>query len=136
MTAKMRGFLREFQGELSFLVRSFFLVFLGLMYQLSLEGLFWGLVFVIADVCVRYIAILLSTVKSTLALGRSLITFMCGKGLATAVLSIIPLQYGLPHSSLYILIAANGILLSNIITSVMVILTAREFSLIRQFSYK
>lgn len=119
--SETQAYLKRFQGELSFLIRSFFFVLLGALYQASefspILWLFWGAVFTGIDLATRYIAVFISTKGSPLASHRSFLTLMCGHGTAQAALSLIPLQYGMPNARIYLASILNLIILTNLITA-------------------
>jgi cell volume regulation protein A len=121
---KVRLFLKRFQGEISFLMRSFFFVFLGLIYEVAeipfLVAVLSGLALTSINLVLRYLAVYIATLKSKMASNRGLITLMCGKGLSCAALSVIPLEHNLPDAYIYTIFAANLILLTNIVTSLSV----------------
>jgi cell volume regulation protein A len=115
---------KHIQGELSFLIRAFFFVFLGLMYLPQLLGVLFAGVIVAVNLVFRYAAVTISTFKSKIREYRTFMTLMCGTGLANAALSV--LVYNTlttqsnpaPHAYLYPLIVANIIIINNIITSI------------------
>lgn len=120
--AEAKAFLTRFQGEIAFLMRTFFFVLLGLMYDISpsslLPGLGYSLPLVGILLFLRYIITPISTWRSPMASDKGTIVFMCALGLTPALLSIIPLQYNLPNAQTYPLIVTNATILTNIITSV------------------
>ncbi|MEM4366820.1 MAG: cation:proton antiporter [Candidatus Anstonellales archaeon] len=83
----------EFQSEVSFLVRTFFFVFLGAIVSVSLSFEFYlsiGLVALL--LIIRYASALVSTMGSQLADYKSIITAIGPRGLATAVLATYPMM--------------------------------------------
>lgn len=120
--------LRKLQGELSFLIRAFFFVFLGLVYIPNWSGLLFALVIVAVNLLFRYASVTISTLKTRIREYRRFMTLMCGTGLANAALSVlvynalmaqVPSQ---PQAYLYPLIVANIIIINNTITSMAPIL--------------
>jgi cell volume regulation protein A len=115
--------LRHIQGELSFLVRAFFFVFLGLIYLPQLLGVLFAGVIVATNLVFRYAAVTVSTFRSEMFKHRRFMTMMCGTGLANAALSV--LVYNTlttqsapaPQAYLYPLIVTNIIIINNIVTS-------------------
>lgn len=128
--AELKSILTRFQSELAFLIRAFFFVFLGLIYDLSFEtltfGLLVGLFFTCINISLRYLAVNLSVFRSPMAADKSAITLLCGQGLAHATLSVIPLQLGLPHSDIYSTIVATVIILTNVITAAGSVMISRR----------
>ncbi len=83
---------RVFYSELNFLVRTFFFVYLGIMFNFSnLEYLGIGLVLVIAFLVVRFPAAYLASIKSGLTnKEKNFISVMMARGLAAAVIAQMP----------------------------------------------
>lgn len=126
----MKDFLRRFQSELSFLIKAFFFVFLGLIYEVSglslLLALLYGIALAAINLGLRYAAVSVSTIKSPMASNRVPMTLMCGQGLAHAALSVIPMQYGLPKAQIYITIVVTVIIITNIVTSISALMIKRR----------
>jgi len=122
----IKFFIKKFQGEISFLIRAFFFVFLGLIYDITgvplLTGILYGAIFTFVDIVLRYISVHIATYKSPLSAFKKIMTFICGQGLAHATLSIIVYQklveQGVSYASLFPVIVVNVIILTNIITSI------------------
>jgi len=94
---------RRFEGEIAFFIRSFFFVYLGLITTVGeLSTIFFGAILSLLLFLVRYVAVLLATARSELRKERSMMSTVLTRGLATAVLSTLPLQFNLPYSDLYI----------------------------------
>ncbi|MCP8308826.1 MAG: cation:proton antiporter [archaeon] len=127
---KLKEFLMRFHSELAFLIRTFFFVFLGLLYDLSFTtltfGLLFGLVFISINIFLRYLAVNLSVIRSPMTVDKVAMTLLCGQGLAHATLSVIPLQLGLPYAEIYVTIVITVIVLTNIITSAASIMISRK----------
>lgn len=120
--SEAKTYLVRFQGEISFILRTFFFVLLGLMFDVSHSSLFvalsYGIPIVGILIIIRYFVTSVSTWKSSMASDKGTITGMCALGLTPALLSLLPLQYNLPNAYLYTLTITNIIILTNIITSV------------------
>jgi cell volume regulation protein A len=118
---ELKTILTRFQGELTFLIRSFFFVFLGLLYDASFRtltfGLLVGVIFLGLDLGLRYLAVRLSVLRSSMRADATIMTLLCGQGLAHATLSVIPQQYGIPNADIYPMIVVTMIILTNIVTS-------------------
>ena len=127
---EVKEFLIRFQSELAFLIRSFFFVFLGLIYDISFTaltfGLLFGLAFTAINIALRYLAVNISVIRSDMSVDKVAMTLLCGQGLAHATLSILPLQLGLPNAEIYSKIVITVILLTNIITSIGSIMISRK----------
>jgi len=125
--SEIKNFVKRTQGELAFLIRAFFFVFLGLIYGVG-GGEFpvWvGILIAVAIVSVnlvfRHAAATVATWRSNMFQYRHFMTFMCGIGLANATLSILLYRELTPtvaYAYLYPAIATNVIIVTNIITSI------------------
>lgn len=125
--SEIKKFVKRTQGELAFLIRAFFFVFLGLIYGVG-GGEFpiWlGILIAVAIISVnlmfRHVAATIATWKSNMFQHRRFMTFMCGIGLANATLSILlyrELSPTVTYAYLYPTIATNVIIVTNIITSI------------------
>ncbi|MHB8605252.1 MAG: cation:proton antiporter domain-containing protein [Thermoplasmatota archaeon] len=123
--------MREFQDEISFFLRTFFFVYLGLTVDLAVvtTRVFWLVAgaFVGALLVARIIAVALS-LAGTERGGRDigLMATMIPRGLAVAVLAGIPFAgYGLSFARDLPAYAVGVILLSNFVTTVGVFLAGR-----------
>jgi cell volume regulation protein A len=118
---ELREILTRFQSELTFLIRTFFFVFLGLLYDISFNsvtfGLLVGLIFLSLNLGLRYFAVRLSTTRSLMSKDATVMTLLCGQGLAHATLSVIPQQYGVPNAQIYPVIVVTMIILTNVVTT-------------------
>jgi len=87
-----RPIVREFQNEISFFIRTFFFVFLGVVVSLgSIENFAIGLLFTLLLYGIRYASVSLSTKGSDMAAFSKILTAVNPRGLATAVLATYPL---------------------------------------------
>ncbi|MEM3085790.1 MAG: cation:proton antiporter [Halobacteria archaeon] len=74
-----------YHAEITFLVRSFFFVYMGALVSVSQPGNFlYGGLLLLPFFGTRYLAVLLCTLRSSLAGQRALITLLSPKGLSTA----------------------------------------------------
>ena len=93
---------RDFHSQISFLIRSFFFVFTGLLFSFSsFTSVFIGIVLSFTFLGIRFIVIKMATVKSELKTYETLMTVMFPRGLAAAVLASIPLTSGVPNSQVF-----------------------------------
>jgi cell volume regulation protein A len=113
--------LENLQAEISFILRTFFFVLLGLVLDISQSSLFTALIYGLPITSIllasRFLVASVSTWRSPMFRERKIITGMCALGLTPALLSLIPLQYNLHNSNLYPAIITNLIILTNTITS-------------------
>ena len=86
-------------SEITFLVKTFFFIFLGISIQLnSFKILFWGLIITLLIYIGRLLVTRLTVSNNTDKLEKALISSIAPKGLATAVLADIPLHMHFPES--------------------------------------
>ena len=121
--ADLRRYLTRFQSELSFLIRAFFFVFLGVLFNPSADtilfGLFFGALFVGINLTLRYVAVLVATVRSPMAVDRVPMTLLCGQGLAHATLAVLAAQpgpFGVGNPD-YPVIVLMVVIITNVITA-------------------
>jgi cell volume regulation protein A len=95
--------IKEFHSEISFLVKTFFFVYLGMIVIVSkLYLVFFGIILSLLLSAGRIGSVYLATLKDdTLKEYRHLISIMLPRGLAAAVLSQLPIVYGLKDSTTY-----------------------------------
>jgi cell volume regulation protein A len=83
---------RDFHSQISFLIRSFFFVFTGLLFSFSSYfSVFLGLLLSVTFLGIRFVVVKIATVKSELREYETLMTIMFPRGLAAAVLASLPL---------------------------------------------
>jgi cell volume regulation protein A len=110
---------RNFHGQISFLIRSFFFVFTGLLFSFSsLTPVFFGLLLAFVFLGIRYFAVKLSFVRSPSKDTEILMTVMLPRGLAAAVLASLPFVSGVPGSEVFPDVAFIVILFTIIICTV------------------
>jgi cell volume regulation protein A len=112
----------KFQGEISFLMETFFFVFLGLVFVIVpstiLSNLILGLIILGILMLFRFLATKASTRKSALNKDQLAIFLICAQGVVPATLSIAALNDGIPLADTFINIAVYIIILTNIVTTV------------------
>ncbi|MDE1725506.1 MAG: cation:proton antiporter [Thaumarchaeota archaeon] len=120
----------KFQGEVSFIMETFFFVFLGLVFVIVpdtiLTNVVLGLVILGILLLVRYIATKASTQKSELKKDQLAIVMICAQGVVPATLSISALNDGIPLANTFVSLAVYVIILTNIVTTVGSIFIARK----------
>lgn len=119
--------MKKFMAQISFLLRTFFFVFLGLILivgDLTIVAISIGLSLLL--LAGRYPASWLSTLKSPLLKPqRGIITVMLPKGLAAAVVAQVVVLSGIPEASAYTSIVTLVVLSTTIIAVFGVILYGR-----------
>ncbi len=113
--------LNDFQNEISFLLETFFFVFLGLIFVVDpssvLENMLAGLLFVVILVTIRFLAVTVAQHGSTAAKDRSMITIMCAQGIVPASLSIYLLGFNVPLKETFVSVITYIIILTNLVTT-------------------
>lgn len=106
-------------NQLTFLVRSFFFVFVGLLASFGqIEYVIFGIIATISIYFGRIIITKISLTKKFSLLDRKVTTVMIPRGLAAAVLATFPLTLGLPNAEAYPQIVFFIIMASVIITTI------------------
>jgi cell volume regulation protein A len=113
---------KVFFGEVAFLLKTFFFVYLGISLQLIGSWLIiLALVLTILAFALRILAVRVSVNKSIPVKDASLMAIMIPKGLAAVVLASIPLQQGIPGGELIESLTYGVVLLSIVMTSLLVL---------------
>ena len=121
-TVSVDEHVRDFHCQISFLIRSFFFVFTGLLFTFSsFSSVLFGLLLTFAFLGIRFIIIKITTLKSNLHPVETLMTIMFPRGLAAAVLASLPLTMGIPDSELFPEISFIVILSSILVTTIGVV---------------
>jgi cell volume regulation protein A len=122
--------IRGFHGELAFFVRTFFFVYMGLIFttsHLSLRGLVLSFLIFGAIVLARLLAtLLLVWIYRNLRSEQMILSLMTGRGLAAAVLAPLPTATGISETDLFVDITLVIILLTNLLTTAGVIWTEQK----------
>jgi len=106
-------------NQLTFLVRSFFFVFIGLLATLGrIEFIFFGIIGAILLYLTRIGTVKISLGKRFSILDKKVTAAMIPRGLAAAVVATIPLTMGLSNAGAYPQIVFVIILSSVIITTI------------------
>ena len=106
-------------SQLTFLVRTFFFVFVGLMASFGkIEYFFFGIIATIAIYFGRILVTKVTLTKRFSFLDRKVTAVMIPRGLAAAVLATFPLTLGLPNGEAYPEIVFVIIMVSVIITTI------------------
>ncbi|MFQ5573130.1 MAG: cation:proton antiporter, partial [Nitrosopumilaceae archaeon] len=106
-------------SQLTFLVRSFFFVFVGLLASFGqIEYIVFGVLAMVAIYLGRVIITKVSLTKKFSRLDKKVTEVMIPRGLAAAVLATFPLSYGLPNAEAYPQIVFFIIMTSVIITTI------------------
>ena len=110
---------RGFHGQISFLIRSFFFVFTGLLFSYtSMIPVLFGVSLAFVYLALRFGAVNLSFLKASAKDSHTLMTVMLPRGLAAAVLASLPLTSGIPNSQDFPQIAFMVIIVTIIICTI------------------
>lgn len=119
--------LKRFESEVAFLIRTFFFVFLGIIATISESSfIFLGVILSLLLLFVRFGAVRLATIRSELKNECPIMTAVCTRGLAAAVLATLPTQYGLLYPELFINLAVVIVISTAIIATVGAVVLSRK----------
>jgi cell volume regulation protein A len=109
---------KTLEAEIVFLIKSFFFVYLGLIVAFpTISSAVLALVISVLLLAVRSIAVAASTLGNELFKEKGRMSIIYGRGLAAAILSVLPAQYGLPNAGVYTTFTLLVIVFTAIITS-------------------
>jgi cell volume regulation protein A len=116
-TVVIHELMKKFHSQMSFLIKTFFFVYLGLMITFAHYGLILvGVVLSLLLLLARYIAVLLSSIRNDILLAnKGLLTTMLPRGLSAAVVAEIVVASGISNASIY-----PGIIMVVIVTTVVI----------------
>jgi len=124
-----------FFRELSFLLKTFFFVYIGMSILFDdMKALIAGLVFTGVIYLVRLFIAKYSAPKTASLYDKTIISIMTPKGLAAAVLATIPEMAGVPEGTMIKNIAYAVILFSIILTSILILSSDKSKKLTRFYS--
>jgi cell volume regulation protein A len=110
---------RRLESEFAFLIKTFFFVYLGLIVSFpDITLVILGVIMSVFLLVVRYLSVRIATFHSTLSEDRKMMTVVFTRGLAAAVLAVLPQEFNLPNSEIYMPIALTVILTTAIITTI------------------
>jgi cell volume regulation protein A len=111
--------LKKFHEEITFFVRSFFFVAMGIIVSINSNFILQGIIITIVIALVRLLAIALSTYKMSLTpLEINIMRVVIPQGLATAVMAYIPMIYGVKDAEIFLNIAFIVILATIVYTTI------------------
>jgi cell volume regulation protein A len=110
---------KTLEAEIVFLIKAFFFVYLGLIVAFpTINFILLTLALSVLLLGVRAVVVLATTIGSELSGEKAGMTVIYGRGLAAAILSVLPAQYGLPNAGVYSTVTLMVIVLTAIITSI------------------
>ncbi len=115
------NYLKRIHYELTFILKTFFFVLMGLLLTTIPTDtiyitFFYGGIFTLALLGIRFVASVISTVRSPLEADRNIILFTVAQGLTPAVLAVTALTDNVQNSPLILALTLAVILYTNIIT--------------------
>ena len=128
----LHQFMKNITAELSFLIRTFFFVYLGLLLNfdtLTLQIGLAGVGMVALLLISRWLALQLLKKRAGMSIGESqAVMALLPRGLATAVMAFLPAQYGLAGVELLPVYAFVVIVLTNILMTAGVVFSERRLA--------
>jgi cell volume regulation protein A len=121
---EISGIMRKFMSQMSFFIRTYFFVYLGLI--LFIEKRFtivYSIAISLLLLFSRYLAVSLTSLKdSELSKYNMLITSMLPRGLAAAIMAQLVASSGIPNASIYLdvilIIIITTVIISSIASSI------------------
>ena len=114
---------KRFNDEISFFIRVFFFVYLGIIFVPPSDNILYlaALLIVIFALIARFLATYLTRVKD-----QEIVTASFPRGLSEAVVASLLLSMKFPHAETYLQIASLVILLTNIATAILLYYVIRK----------
>lgn len=110
---------RRLESEIAFVTKAFFFVYLGLIVSFpSIFFVAYGLMLSLLLLAAHYVAVNVATVRSPLRREKGLMSVVYARGLAAAVLAVLPQQYGLENYQIYVPMTLMVILSTALITTI------------------
>ncbi|HLC39647.1 MAG TPA: cation:proton antiporter [archaeon] len=111
--------MKKFQSQISFLIRTFFFVYLGLIFSVgNFTLLVYGIILTFILLITRYLAVYVTSLGNPILNGgRKILTLMLPRGLAAAVMAQIVSTSNIPNASIYTDIVITVIIASVVISS-------------------
>ncbi len=127
-TVEIHDVMKKFHSQMSFLIKTFFFVYLGLMITFDEPSVIvLGVVLSLALLFVRYIVVLLTSIGNrTLLASQGFLTSMFPRGLSAAVVAEIVVVAGIPNASVYPSIIMVVIVATVIIAAIGIPIFARK----------
>jgi NhaP-type Na+/H+ or K+/H+ antiporter len=118
---------KNFFGEIVFILQTYFFVYIGISIQFgNISTYIIGLLIVVIIILLRPFAIRLLSIKGTTVKDIGISSVMTPKGLVTAVLASLPLQYGIAQGEKIQDLGYAIVLLSIVICSILVIVISKD----------
>jgi len=116
----LRWYSKKFYAQLSFLMRTYFFAFLGMIFYVPNAATFvMGLLLTAVLIFARFFSTIVSCVKTAISrIDEFSMIFLCGRGLAAAVLASVLATYNLAFAGLVEQLATQVIIYTSIISAV------------------
>jgi len=126
--------MKKFHSEISFLIRTFFFVYLGMIVVINnINIVFYSILLCALLFFGRIASVIVATIKDEeLKNNRDLISVMVPRGLAAAVLSQLPIVYGLENAEVFPDIAFTVIMVTAVICTFGVFITSRNKTRVKE----
>ena len=112
----------SFQGEITFFIRSFFFVFLGIIITISYDYILYGIAIAAILFALRLLAVEISCMRlKTSPYEKKVMCIMAPRDLTAAVIAQLPLIYGMRNAHMYTNIVFVVIVVTVIYTSLFTI---------------
>lgn len=119
--------MKHFQAEISFFIRSFFFVYLGLIFYYNESTAIYGAAIALILIVVRLVLVEVSTYGMMITpYEKNIMRVMAPRGLAAAVLAQLPKAYNLPNADFYSNAVFIVIMATVLYTSVATALLSRK----------
>ena len=119
---------RKFYAQISFLMRTYFFAFLGMIFCIPSPDIFLiGISLTMMLLAARYLSTYLIGIKSTLSKrDKFLMSLICGRGLAAAVLASLIISYGLETLAVIQELTTQIIIYTSIISALAAYLSEKK----------
>ena len=116
----LRWYSKKFYAQLSFLMRTYFFAFLGMIFYVPDAAAFlMGLLLTVVLIFARVFSTIVSCLKAAISrIDEFSMIFLCGRGLAAAVLASVLATYNLAFAELVEQLATQVIIYTSIISAV------------------
>jgi len=120
----------RFHNEISFLVRTFFFLYLGMIVTFnSMFIIYAGIALAAVLLVMRFVAVYISTAGMDFSRKeKNVMGVLMPRGLAAAVLTQVPVIYGIAYASMYTDIVVNVILMSILFTIIGIAIMKRTLN--------
>lgn len=120
--------IRRLHEEISFFIKTFFFIYLGLVFSLqNINLLIYGIIITAILLVTRFVSVRISLIKmNIIEFDKRITQFMIPRGLAAAVLAGLPVIYGIHEAYMFPDIVFIVILTSIMFSSIGIIFTTRK----------